>query len=134
MKNLEAREIAGLRNRWNHFYDGVIRKINIVFSRPITPCKIEITISTKCNELEKPDWVNVLFVIDDVQDFTIRDGAQGCYQVLSSGLHILHEQGRVLLEFDDYSDAGPASIATTKSSNFYIIGKSVGWEEQPYAE
>ena len=127
-------EIDKFLERFNFFYDSIIRDVKISFRNSSFSTNIKIIISAKDNESSQNNgWVNVNIEIDKVTEFNFRESAKESYQVLSSGLHILELTGLFYFDFGFYVDA-PQKSEEFKESNFYIVGQNLSWKVELYQE
>ena len=120
--------------RFNFFYDSVIRDVKISFRSDSSATNIVIIISTRDIEtLENDGWVNVKLEINEVEGFDFRENSKESYQLLSNGLHILESDCLFYFDFGFHIDM-PKSFKEMKKSKFCVVGKSFDWEVETYRE
>ncbi len=114
--------------RFNFFYDSVIRDIKISFRNDYSATNIVIIISVRDIEtLENDGWVNVKLAISEVEEFHFRENSKESHQVLSNGLHILESEYLFYFDFGFHIEM-PESIKEFKESKFYVVGKHFNWK------
>lgn len=127
-------EINKFLERFNFFYDSVIRDVRISFRNSSSATNIKVIISTRDKEtLENDGWINVLIEINEVVEFNFRESFKESYQVISNDLHILEYEESVYFDFGFHSNT-PKIHEEYKKSNFYVIGKRFDWKVEKYQE
>ena len=124
----EANKILLLQQSTNG-YDGLIRSFRHSYGTATDPALTEITISVKNHNGE---WHNLLFKLQGVSTFLIREGP-GCYQVLSNGFTFDWFENKLYFSFD----LNPAEVNSRKDfleSGFFFIAEIGWWEIIPYSE
>lgn len=120
--------------RFNFFYDSVIRSVRVWFRNENSSTKLSITISTRDKEsYADGGWVNVNIEISEVTEFNIAESSRESYQVISDGLHILQSEDLLFFDFGFHTDT-PEVSEEFKKSKFYVVGKNLTWIVQAYQE
>ncbi len=125
MRILDTNSAAAFMERFYHFYDGVVRRISIHLEQH--PMSIDITVDAQ--DAESPSgWARLHLQLQGVASFRLEVGATS-FEVLSSGIQIGWDAGRVTLFLDAYpDDDGLPDISTNKG---YIVGESLHWTAVP---
>ena len=125
-------KINNFLERFNFFYDSIIRDVEIRFRNSSFPAKIKVIISTRDKETKKNEgWVDVKIEITEAVEFNFRESSKESYQVISNGLHIMESDALVYFDFGFHTDVSE-SPKEFRKSNFYIIGKSFDWAVEDY--
>ncbi len=123
MKPLTTANVDDLLDRILDAEGGMLRSIQM--SSPTT-----ITVTLSVQDVNRGhDWINIAFEVNEVYDARLIDDEKFNLIDMDGGVSIIYENGDVSFSFGDYG-----SIASSKDSIVYILGKSIKYEEQPFSE
>ncbi|HEY8599927.1 MAG TPA: hypothetical protein VIL85_15930 [Thermomicrobiales bacterium] len=134
---LSAANVAAFLDRYQHFYDGLLRRLQLHFARSQdAQCGSEPHgVTIECSVIENSStatdsWVNIIMDIEEVSEIRLILGNH-TWTVLSGGLSIGFIGDNTYLAFNE-------DEAVTREdfirSNFLIIGKRCTWTIRPYRE
>lgn len=123
--NLLRDEIGDFLNRFNSFNDAVARSWAVISSNENTNVTIELE---ACDLMSKfSEWRKIKLIMDDCKSVAFVKNAKIDYEVLSSGLYIIYNDGLFGIEFGDFHDA-PNSLEELTTSRCHVVAASVAWE------
>jgi len=130
MNVLDPLSTRAFLDRFNSFYDAVIRRIEYRFNVP-EQRRATLIISTQ-DQQSDTGWSNVVIVIGKVSETAFREG-NSTRQILSDGFHITWIDGFAWCDFSPYSSKID-SLDDLRKSDFYVAGESFAWQTEPYSE
>jgi len=123
MKKLEKSEIVPWMNRFNQFYDAVIRDVEINSEQ--NNIRFKVVIETN-DSLSKTEWSHVSLHFEKCTSLSFVRSRKLNYDVLSNGLNLICLDGKWAVDFGDLFDL-PASISEVEGSKFYVVSDSLSW-------
>lgn len=114
--------------RFYRCYDGVIRRVELVFQPNRDDSVATIECSVKDGAADSA-WVTVRFCVRGLREFTLSEGTT-TYRVLSDGLTLGWFAGLLFLDFGPYT-SDPAGVADFRRSGCYFAGHTATWEVLP---
>lgn len=123
--NLLRDEIGDFLNRFNNFNDAVARRWTVISSTKNTNVTIELEV---CDLMPRfSEWRKIKLIMDDCKSVAFVKNTKTDYEVLSSGLYIIYNDGLFGIEFGDFHDA-PNSLEELTTSRCHVVAASVAWE------
>jgi hypothetical protein len=123
-------------DRFQHFFDGLIRSVRVQFGRPQDkqcggePHGVLVECSVVDSQALPPgSWVNIVLDVEAVSAMRLIRGNQ-TWSVLSEGLSVGFFDDSVYLAFDDQMTARDEFMR----ANFLIVGERCVWSVVPNRE
>jgi hypothetical protein len=136
LQQLLPSDTASFLERFQNFYDAVLRHVTVDFTRPQDNKAADvgrgviITLSVPdWKDGNEEQWVNVVLDVEAVRELDIREGSTTSV-VLSSGLSIGFFDGAVYLAIDEDADSREDFL----QSAFHVVGERLSWSVEPYRE
>lgn len=117
-------------NRFNHFYDSVVRSFCATFSTESNSISVRVELSA---QEETSGWTNLVLEVEEVTSFQFINTPKANYQVLSDGLNLLEKEGLFYIDFGHF-DETPTDTQEFLKSPAHIIGRCFDWKIIPYSE
>lgn len=117
--------------RFNSFYDAVLRRVEISFLRNGERCVSVWIEAADSQSMEGDQWVCVRLTVSGVKDFCLSQTENSSSNVLSDGIHLSWFDGILGLDLGHFSDA-PASIEEQRLSKVFIAGAKIDWSVGAY--
>jgi hypothetical protein len=115
--------------RFASLNDGVLRELRFKYS---ASGQKAISVIVSVQDLEaKEGWSNLVILVDEITETAFKEGRATC-QVLSSGIVVAWLEAQVWCDFSPSLE--PVSIDDFRQSDFYVAGKRVSWEVEPYSD
>lgn len=127
--SLSPSDVDEFLNRFNHFNDGLIRQMVVLFWRSAGRSAL-----IECSTIDTftDAWCNIIFRVNNLSAVKVIEGRTSNV-VLSDGVHVAWFNGHCYLDFAPYTSA-PDGLEDVERSQFYLAGHSVDWAVKPYAE
>lgn len=129
---LDPTNTQSFMERFYRCYDGVIQSISIDMAAGAKKYSIVVAIQVKDATIEDENyWVNLTLHFKNVSEFHIDVANKGYIQVISFGVSVLYNDGKLFFDFvNDESE----DIAEIRESDFYVVAQSCEWAVQALNE
>ena len=106
------------------FKDAVIRRIALDLTRAAAGRRAVIDVMAR-DQRHNEDWGMCSIEILGLEEFAMKEGPKGSYQVLSDGLKMAWQGDLVFLDFGTNSDT--PDVEEIRTGGFYLAGHEVRW-------
>lgn len=87
---------------------------------------LELTVEARDQLSALPSRTHVQVTIDGISEFRFAQAANTSVRVISNGIHIVREEGRIGLDLGHFVDC-PESMEELRKSACYVIGARLKW-------
>jgi hypothetical protein len=123
--DLHHSDLTTWRHRFFGFNDAVIRRWSL--SATTSHTSLEVDIETRDLQSTRTGWSLVTLRIPNSSSVAYTRSGKMNYDVLSNGLHVIHEDGVFGLEFGHFVDA-PENLDQLASSPCHAVAPRVDWK------
>ena len=120
---MENEVLDNLVNRFNHFYDSILKSIFIDYENDLIGATFH---ARDYYQLSKESWGSVRIELIGIQSFKLQE-KWNTHQGFVNGIHLVKIDNNVVIEFGELSEK-PVLMEDLEHSSFYIISKSMKFE------
>lgn len=118
MQPLNKSALKSFMQRFANFEGAMFQSVEIISA---TQMRVTLDVQDSAKEF---DWVRLMLEFSEISDAKLMDDAKLSLIDLSEGITLLHESDSFAITFEHYE-----TIASLKSSNFYIVAKSLKYKQ-----
>lgn len=127
---LTPQSLPTFRERFQNFYDGVIRRLAFEFTRDAAKRTAQVDVMIPDKALNG-DWAICTLTVSDLDEFIVQHGRLS-FLVLSDGVKYVWAENKVFVDFATVEDE--PTVAEIRSGGFYLAGRVVSWSARPLSE
>jgi hypothetical protein len=118
MQPLNKSALKNFLQRFANFEGAIFQSLKIISA---TQIRVTLDVQDSAKEF---DWVRLMLEFSEISDAKLMDDAKLSLVDLSEGISLLHESDSFAITFEHYE-----TIESLKNSSFYIIAKSIKYEQ-----
>lgn len=133
MKITTKEDCKNFVERFNFFYDSVIRKASLESDEnAYLELSVEISVrdlhtSRFGQNISEVQWCNIQIVMREIMEIKFIENYKQPHKVISNGLHIIQNAEGFLIDFGDCIE-DELEESDIRNSDFYVFSKKVIWK------